>query len=177
MKRDFVVTRRPISSVNSDTETREQLLQCLIEEAGLESALCAVATNEAEQQKKAGWWDSMVGIKAALSDDKRSAKLENLRKAVKEAWEKVDEVYAAREARREERLEAENEEDRRYEMSGGLGEVSEDDESVFSQDRGLNRPRSSEESREGPSKRQRSTITATPRYLLRGVRRRRYRKR
>ncbi|KAK6440532.1 hypothetical protein LTR95_003245 [Oleoguttula sp. CCFEE 5521] len=175
MERDFVIDRERPGSVDSDAETREQLLQYLIEEAEMASALYAVGINEAEQQKKASWWDSMIGNKAALSDNDRSAKLEDLRKNVKEAWEKVDEVYAAREARREERLEAEREEDRRYEMSGGLGEVSEDDESVFSQDRGVKRSRSSEESPDRPSKRRRSTVSAMPRSTLRGVRRRKHR--
>ncbi|OQO12928.1 hypothetical protein B0A48_02392 [Cryoendolithus antarcticus] len=175
MDRDFVIDRERPGSVDSDAETHEQLLQYLIEEAETASALCAVAINEAEQQKKAGWWDSMIGNKAALSDNKRSAKLEGLRRDVQEAWEKVDEVYAAREARGEERLEAEREEDRRYEMSGGLGEVSEDDGSVFSQDRGVKRSRSSAESPERSSKRRRSTVTAMSRSTLRGVRRRKYR--
>nr|OQO28535.1 hypothetical protein B0A51_03710 [Rachicladosporium sp. CCFEE 5018] len=174
MDRDFVIDRERPGSVDSDAETREQLLQYLIEEAEMASALYAVAINEAEQQKKAGWWDSMIGNKAALSDEKRSAKLENLRKDVQVTWEKVDEVYAAREARREERLEAEREEDRRYwyEISGGLGDVSEDDESVFSQDRGVKRSRSSGEPPERLSKRARPTITAMPRSMSRDIRRR-----
>ncbi|KAK6431103.1 hypothetical protein LTR95_012737 [Oleoguttula sp. CCFEE 5521] len=172
MERDFVVDRRRASSIDPDTKTREELLQYLIEEAEKASALLAIAINEADQQEKAGWWDSMLGSKAALLDNKRSTKLEDLQSEVKDARDRVDEVYAARETRRKERLEAEREEDKRYEMNGGVGEISEDDEEHLSQSRGLKRPRRSAESPEGrPSKRPRLTITALPRSSMRGVRR------